>query len=150
MNIETKRNKIDIIKIKKIKDEINTISKTTLVNAYHEDNTKIQKYKNAISKIIKIGYPISLEISRNWNSFDSLTAIYNFMNIDTNTFKWLIPYYKSSNWWIEVETYDMEIFLNSLIIKNNFELTIIDLAYNFIFDSELGENEKYEIYILSL
>lgn len=138
----------DLIKAKKIRRELNSITGLKILNMYYYDESIVVPYEEAVHRIIAIDYPVLIRLDQNSLISDILEKIYAPYNNDRRKFRWLIPYYKESMWWIELEITDMEVISNCILRDNLFGI-IVDLEFDFVFDIEISD-EKYCIRILHL
>ena len=140
----------DLIRAKKIQRELNSIIGLKILNMYYFDESLVKPYEEALHRIIAIDYPVSIELNRTnlyVDVIEKIYAPYNY-NKDRSNFRWLIPYFGGSMWWIKFEITDVKVTSNCLLKDKLFE-TVIDLEYNFVFDIEVSD-EKYFIRLLNL
>lgn len=140
----------DLIAKKMIQKKIASVSKTKLLDIFYFDDPQIIRYYDAIKQMARIEYPVSMEINLSHDPIEVIEKIYIFKQIETTRFKWLIPSFDSSKWWIYVEVSDVKEFFECILKDNLFQETIVDLNFNFIFDSTVNDNDMYSICIFDL
>lgn len=140
----------NIRKIVQDKIAFNNISKSSLPikEIIHTDDKKLGLYHIKINEIIRIDYPISFKISTKHDVNNAVSMIYKKLGLKDKNYKWLIPYYNRSNWWIRIELLNVNILVDSIGVE--FELTAIDILNKFIFDISVDEYGAYEVRLIYL
>lgn len=130
----------------RIKDDIKNCKEINILGQYQENQVE-QLYIEAISLINRIDFPITFTKKVYDKKEDYIKCIYDFLKIDISSCIWLIPYYKGSSWWMELQIADILKFINMYF--SNYELNdfaVFDKTNNFLIDISNGEkNFEYRI-----
>ena len=136
----------DRMMLKQIKEELQEVEGVFLVNAFKCD--EVTEYCEKLNQILKIGYPISFTKERG----DIFTKYveYGYTEVGglMKRLRWLIPYFKGSNWWIEIDIECLKCFMDYYFQNaKSVNLTFFELTNNFLMDIENGE-DGYEYRIM--
>lgn len=144
------QNRIKEIKDKntliEIQNEIKNACDFRLLGAYKKNEIE-KKYLEALNKINKIDFPVLSTRDFYYKKEEYIEYIYDFLRIDVDSYRWLIPYYKDSNWWIELEIVDLiefiDIYFPNCALN---DLMVIDINNDLLIDISNGErNYEYRI-----
>ena len=75
----------------------------------HADDKRLEAYHGKLDYIMRIDYPVSFNISTKHDGNSVIQMIYEKLGLNEKCHKWIIPYYRVSNWWIEIEVFDVNI-----------------------------------------
>ncbi len=128
------------IQVKKISKELSEIKGINVIKYPFDDNKN--NYQKMIDQIIKIDYPVSYFFDNGKSIYEYVEFGYKQLELQISNIKWLIPYFKKNEFWLEVEIDDLNNFLNYYVdSKNNYcNLSFFDIENHFLMDIELGEN----------
>lgn len=128
------------IQVKKISKELSEIKGINVIKYPFDDNKN--NYQKMIDQIIKIDYPVSYFLDNGKSIYEYVEFGYKQLELQISKIKWLIPYFKKNEFWLEVEIDDLNNFLNYYVdSKNNYyNLSFFDIENHFLMDIELGEN----------
>ena len=121
---------IERMRLKNIKEEINNLEGVSVINIYERADI-YPKYKDALDSIYKIEFPVltTKEIGD------------KYLKLQTNSYRWLVPGFNCSYWWLELEVSNLCNFIDYYSGNSSLDFTAIDTNNNLLFDIGLGEDD---------
>ena len=128
----------DEIILRQLKKEISEIPDLSLINVF--DCNDVKDFNDKVKEIIKIDFPISFTQEFGLIFFDYIKCGYDNLGVDLTHIKWLIPYFKNTKWWFEIEGVCSKQFFEQYFqnIKTS-DFMFFDLQNNFLMDIENAE-----------
>ncbi len=124
--------------LKQLKKEIDEIEGIAFIKAF--DCDELKDFNNKVTEIIKIDFPISFTKEPVLNFFEYIKYGYDNLGFDLSYIKWLIPYFKSTKWWIEIEGFCSKQFFDHYFqTAKTSDFMFFDMQNNFLMDIENGE-----------
>lgn len=131
--------------LKKIEKNLKSTKGISIISIFHDSNI-YANYSDFLNEICKINFPILLTQERGYKKYEYIEYLYKHLNISIQSFKWLIPYFDGSNWWIELQIDNLEEFVKFYFHNKKLNLTAIDTKNKLLFDIEYGEsNFEYRV-----
>lgn len=132
---------IDKMKLKEIKEKINYIYGTSIINVYKRIDI-CGKYIEEMNKICTIGFPILTKKREGDKKYKYIEYLYKLLKLQAGNYNWLIPNFNNSYWWIELEINNLYNFIDFYYPGNiPVELTAIDTKNGFLFDIDKPEDD---------
>lgn len=125
--------------LRQIKKEIEEIKEIPSIKFF--DSDELEDFNDKVNEIIKIDFPIIFTKEKGCDFFEYIQYGYSMLNLEYKCIKWLIPYYKNTKWWVEIEGLCFKQFLNQYFQKSKTsDFMFFDMTNNFLMDIENGEN----------
>lgn len=141
MDIDKKQLIKDKYILKNIEENINDIMGISIINIYNSSNV-YKNYLEELNKIYKIEFPILITKEKGDKNYEYVEYLYKHLKLPTDNYKWLIPNFDGSNWWMELKIDKLDNFINFYYPSNNsINLTAIDTKNKLLFDIENGESD---------
>lgn len=140
---------IEKMKLKNIKEKINSISGVSIINVY-EHSDICENYIDQLDEIYKIDFPILTKKEIGDERYKYIEYLYKYLKLQTGNYNWLLPNFDISCWWLELKIDNLCNFLDIYYLDNfSVDLTAIDINYKLLFDIGYGESD-IEYYIIWL
>mgnify|MGYP003305942365 FL=1 len=135
--------------LNKIEKNIENILGSSILHVYKNSNI-YEKYLKRLDEIYKIGFPVLFIKEYGYKNYEYIECLYKYLSLPLGNYKWLIPNFSGSNWWIELKINNICNFIDFYFHDNNkINLTVFDMVNNLLFDIENGE-DAYEYRIIYL
>lgn len=136
----------DKIYLNKIKKDIEQIDGINILTFLKYDDFAV--YNEMVDEIIKIDYPIICKKERCSDFLEYIKFGYKKLGFELTEIKWIIPFLKKSNVWIEIQGVISKKFIDYCISENNnSDFLFFDMKNNFLMDIENGE-DYYEYRVI--
>ena len=143
----TNKDKVALIKIRTLlKDGVCAKN----IDYIHCEDVCLAKYKDIIDGIMKINYTNKMTMKKTDNNYNFVMELYKQQNYSCETFKWIIPFFMGTIWWVKLEIYNLEEFINTYYSDHYFELAVIDLNNQIVFSIEEDEDYKMDVYLVDM
>lgn len=132
---------IEKMKLKNIKEKINSISGVSIINVYEYSNI-CENYIEQMDQIYKIDFPILTTKEIGDERYKYIEYLYKYLKLQTGSYTWLLPNFDISCWWLELKIDNLCNFLD-IYYPDNFsiDLTAIDVNNKLLFDIGYGESD---------
>lgn len=145
MDTKKKQEIKDKYVLKEIENDIKNVIGVSILHIYKSSDI-YEEYLKRLSEIYEIGFPV-LFTRKVGKNFEDIEYIYKYLNISVRNYRWLIPNFNGSNWWVELEINNLNNFIDFYCPNNHLtSLTVFDVMNSLLFDIEMGETDyEYRI-----
>lgn len=149
MDIKRIHEKRDKYVLNEIEKNIKNAMEISILHVYKSSDI-YEKYLEKLNEIYKIEFPILFKKEGGYKNYEYIEYLYEYLKLPLDNYKWLIPDFNGSNWWIELKIDNLYNFIHFYCSSNNtINLTVFDMTNNLLFDIENGE-DAYEYRIVWL
>lgn len=131
---------IERMRLKNIKEEINNLEGVSVINIYERADI-YPKYKDALDNIYKIEFPVLTTKEIGDENYKYVEYLYKYLKLQTDSYRWLVPGFNCSYWWLELEVSNLCNFIDYYSGNSSLNFTAIDTNNNLLFDIGLGEDD---------